>query len=140
MIIEICSLKRAVDLAEQARVKTSVISITSKEEDDVVFPDNPHILSVLHLKFNDLTDEYDEEGIPYGRPLPQPEDLAGLKAFVSSLTCDHLIVHCREGRSRSAAVAKAVCQFRKQADELCSQEELSPNPLVYALACRELGI
>jgi predicted protein tyrosine phosphatase len=140
MIIEVCSQKMAINLAEQTRVKTSIISITSKEAVDVVFPDNPNIQSVLHLKFNDLTDEYDEEGIPYGCPLPQPEDFAGLKGFVINLTCDLLIVHCWEGKSRSAAVAKAICMFRGQTCDLRSQEELSPNPLVYGLACRELGI
>ena len=140
MIIEICSRKKAIELAEQTHVRTSIISIVSKEEDHVVFPENPNILCVLHLKFNDLTDEYDEEGIPYDRPLPQPEDFSGLKGFITDLTCNLLIVHCWEGKSRSAAVAMAVCRFRNQAEELRSDEELSPNPLVYALACRELGI
>ena len=111
MVIEICSRKRAIDLAEQTCVKTSIISITSKEEGNVVFPENPNIMSVLHLKLNDLTDEYDEEGLPYGRPLPQIEDFAGLKEFIADLMCDCLIIHCQEGKSRSAAVAKAVCRF-----------------------------
>ncbi len=140
MIIEVCSKKRAIELVGQAEGKTSILSIVSKEDEDVVFPDNSNILSVLHLKFNDLTDEYDEEGIPYGRPLPQPEDLAGLKEFVAGLTCDCLIVHCWEGRSRSAAVAKAIYRFRGGIDEFYMQEDAVPNPLVYALACRTLGI
>ena len=140
MIIEICSRKRAVELAGQTRVKTSIISIVSREDEDVVFPDNPNILSVLHLIFNDLTDEYDEEGIPYGRPLPKPEDFSGLKEYAAGLACDLLIVHCWEGKTRSAAVAKAVCRFMGLSCDLCSKEELSLNPLVYALACRELGI
>lgn len=140
MIIQVYNQKQAVEYAESAGSETSIISITSKEDMDVVFPANPNVVSVLHMKFNDLTDEYDEEGIPYGRPLPQPEDFAGLKAFVAGLACDTLIVHCWEGKSRSAAVAKAICMFRGQTCDLRSQEELSPNPLVYGLACRELGI
>lgn len=140
MIIEVCSQKMAINLAEQTRVKTSIISITSKEAVDVVFPDNPNIQSVLHLKFNDLTDEYDEEGIPYGCPLPQPEDFAGLKGFVINLTCDLLIVHCWEGKSRSAAVATAIYEFRGRKDNLYIKQDALLNPRVYVLARRELGI
>ena len=72
-------------------------------------------------------------------PAP-PEDFSGLKEFAAGLACDLLIVHCWEGKSRSAAVAKAVCRFMGLSCDLCSKEELSLNPLVYALACRELGI
>ena len=139
MVIQICSQSGALQLAETARTKTSIISITSKEEKDVPFPENPEIQSVLHLKFNDLTEEYDEEGIPYGRPLPKQEDFAGLKEFTDALRCDCLIVHCWEGTSRSAAVARAVCEYRGCRDTICTQRTIFPNILVYRLACRELG-
>ena len=134
------SWKQAVEYAESAGSETSIISITSKEDMDVVFPANSNVVSVLHMKFNDLTDEYDEEGIPYGRPLPQPEDFAGLKAFVAGLACDTLIVHCWEGKSRSAAVATAIYEFRGRKDNLYIKQDALPNPRVYALARRELGI
>ena len=64
MQIDVCSREAAVRLAAEAAEKVSIISITSKEEPDVGFPENPNIVSVLHLKFNDLTEEYDGEGIP----------------------------------------------------------------------------
>lgn len=140
MTITICSQPEALELTEKTQAGTAVISITSLDEKDVEFPDDPHIQAVLHLKCNDLTEEYDEEGIPYGRPLPRQEDLAGLREFVTRLSCDHLIVHCWEGASRSAAVAKAVYEFRGKVDEIRAGRVLSPNPLVYTLACRELGI
>lgn len=92
------------------------------------------------MKFNDLTDEYDEEGIPYGRPLPQMEDFAGLKSFVEKLTCEILIVHCFEGKSRSAAVAVAISEFRGRKDDLRIRKDALPNSRVYDLACGELGI
>ena len=41
-----------------------------------------HIQEILHLKCNDLEEEYDEEGIPYGRPLPKPEDFSVISALV----------------------------------------------------------
>ena len=140
MIIEICSLERALKLASEAGPPTAVISITSKEEKDVPFPDASCVTAVLRLKFNDLFEEYDDEGIPYGRPLPRREDFRGLREFVSGLSCARLIVHCREGISRSAAVAKAVFEYRKGADEIRSEKHICPNPLVFSLARRELGI
>ena len=140
MVIHICSQAGALELVREAKVRTSVISITSKEERDVDFPDNPNLVSVLRLKFNDLREEYDGDGIPYGRPLPVPADFSGLRKFAAGLSCDCLVVHCWEGTSRSAAVAKAVYRYRGSRDEICTEKDISPNPLVYDLACRELGI
>ena len=140
MIIQVYNQKQAVEYAESAGSETSIISITSRGDMDVVFPSNPNVVSVLHMKFNDLTDEYDEEGIPYGRPLPQPEDFTGLKSFVEKLTCEILIIHCFEGKSRSAAVARAIYEFLGSKDDLRIRKDAVPNPRVYDLACRELGI
>ena len=139
MRIEICSLGRAIELAASAEEETAVISIVSTDEKDVEFTANPHVGAILHLKFNDLSAEYDEEGIPYGEPVPVREDFAGLKSFVDALCCGQLIVHCREGASRSAAVAAAVWEYRGGRDELRKGQDFRPNPLVYTLASRELG-
>jgi len=139
MVITVCSQAEALELVKRVRKETAVISITSLEEDDVVFPENSYITSVLRLKFNDLTEEYDEEGIPYGRPLPKQEDFNGLKKFVTGLSREDLIIHCWEGTSRSAAVAKAIYESRGSRDVLQTREKYAPNPLVYILACRELG-
>ena len=49
-----------------------------------------------------------------------------------------MIIHCWEGMSRSAAVAKAVYEYRGRADELCAEDGVRPNSLVYELARREL--
>jgi predicted protein tyrosine phosphatase len=140
MIIEVLNQKQAIEYAGFTGMSTSIISITSREDADVYFPENPNIVSILHMKFNDLTEEYDEEGIPYGRAMPQPEDFAGLSAFVTGLTCDILIVHCWEGKSRSVAVATAIYDFRGRKDELRIKKEAVPNPRVYMLAFRELEI
>ncbi len=140
MRIEVCSQADALLLAAGAEEKTAVVSITSTGDGPVAFAENPNIEAILRLSFNDLVTEYDEEGFPYGLPLPVQADLAGLKAFVDSLSCRWLIVHCWEGTSRSAAVAAAVCEYRGRQDELRTRQRFAPNPLVYALACRELGI
>ena len=115
MIIEICSQKSAIEQAPHIQDNTSIISIVSSDERDVIFCQNDKIGGILHLKFNDLKAEYDDEGIPYGRPLPRSKDLAGLRQFVEGLQCDRLLTMLIHNR-------------------------FAPNPLVYRLACSELGI
>ena len=138
MIIQVCSQAEALALAAEVREKTAVISITSTGDEDLVFPDNSEIEAILHLKINDLVSEFDEEGLPYGRPLPQLSDFSKLRDFVTELTCDRLIVHCWEGASRSTAVARAIFEFRGGRDELLPGLRFAPNPLVYSLACQAL--
>ena len=140
MTIQVVSQAEALALAAEAKEKTAIISITSTGDEALTFPGNPNIEGILHLSFNDLVAEYDEEGFPYGRPLPKQADLAGLKAFVDGLSCQRLIVHCWEGTSRSAAVAVAIHAYRGKKDTLQFSHRFAPNPLVYSLACREMGL
>ena len=140
MIIEICGQETAIGLVAGALERTLVISITSTEDEDVAFPANENVAAILRLRFNDLTEAFDEDGFPYGRPLPEQRDFEGLKAFVDALEGERLIVHCWEGVSRSAAVATAIFEARGGVDHLKTHGRYAPNPRVYALACRELGI
>ena len=140
MTIEICGRDAAIERVANARERTEIISITSMDEADVAFPPSACVASILRLKFNDLTEAFDDEGMPYGRPLPQQRDFDGLRAFVDALDGERLIVHCWEGASRSAAVAAAVHAYRGGADALMTHARFAPNPRVYALACRELGV
>lgn len=140
MTIEVMSQAEALALAAQAKERTAIVSITSTGDGALAFPENPNIEGILHLSFNDLVSAYDEEGFPYGRPLPQQADFAGLKAFVDGLSCQRLIVHCWEGTSRSAAVAAAIHAYRGGQDTLLKGRRFAPNPLVYDLARRELGL
>lgn len=140
MVIQVCSQKEALALASEVSEKMAIISIVSTEDADLSFPANPSVEAILHLKFNDLVSEADEDGFPYGRPLPQFSDFSGLKDFVDSLTCDRLIVHCWEGASRSAAVAQAVYDVRGRRDAFQPGPVFRPNPLVYGLVCQALEI
>ena len=140
MIIEICSQKNALERAASLQEDTAIISIVSLDEKDVVFSDSDRIMGVLRLRFNDLKEECDEDGIPYGRPLPRSRDFDGLRRFVENLHCERLLIHCWEGTSRSAAVAAAVYEFRGKKDTMLTHSRFDPNPLVYILACSELGI
>ena len=94
MMIEICGQETAVSLVANARERFSVISITATEDGDVAFPANENAVAILRLRFNDLTEAYDEDGFPYGRPLPEQGDFEGLKTFVDALDGERLIVHC----------------------------------------------
>ena len=140
MIIEICSQKIAQERVASLQEDTAIISIVSLDEKDAAFSDNDRIIDVLRLKFNDLKEEYDEDGIPYGRPLPRSGDFNGLRSFVDNLYCERLLIHCWEGSSRSAAVAAAVYEYRGKKDMMLTHSRFNPNPLVYILACSELGI
>ena len=140
MVIQVCSQKEALSLASEVSEKTAIISIVSAGDEDLSFPANPAVEAILHLKFNDLVTEVDEDGFPYGRPLPQLSDFSGLKDFVDNLTCDRLIVHCWEGASRSAAVAQAICDARGRREAFQPGPVFRPNPLVYSLACQALEI
>lgn len=138
MIIEICSQERAEKEAAMPDSEMEIISITSTDQEDVKFaPEFPEN-KILRLKFNDLQSEYDEDGVPYGRPVPKPEDFAGLKDFLDRLDCERLLIHCWEGESRSAAVAAAVYEYRAYVDHMYTYQRFIPNQLVYARACHEL--
>ena len=138
MIIEICSQERAEKEAAMPDMDIAVISITSTEQEDVKFaPEFPES-RILRLKFNDIQSEYDEDGIPYGRPVPKYEDFAGLKKFLDRLDCGRLLIHCWEGESRSAAVAAAVYEYRACVDKMYTYQRFRPIPRVYAQACHEL--
>lgn len=140
MIIEICSYERAAEAAFAHPADTAFISITSKDQKDAAFVHELPEGTVLSMHFNDLYEEYDEDGIPYGRPLPKQDDFKGLKEFIDSLQCAKLIIHCNEGISRSAAVSAAVYEYRGCRDTLLTHQRFAPNRLVYALACGELGM
>ncbi len=140
MTIEICGRDAAIGRVASARERTSIISITSTDEADVAFPTSACVAVILRLKFNDLTAAFDDEGMPYGRPLPQPSDFDGLRPFVDALDGERLIVHCWEGVSRSAAVAAAIHAYRGGSDRLVTCARFAPNPRVYAMACRALGM
>lgn len=125
---------KAIEMSKTFKNKTSIISITCPDDDNVIFADNPNIISVFRMKFNDVTSE------EYGIPVPVQDNFNGLKAFVDTLTCDDLVVHCGAGVSRSAAVAAAINDYLELGYNIFGNINYHPNHLVYSLACTELGI
>lgn len=71
--------------------------------------------AVLRVSFDDV-DPLDSSDYPVNPAdeaiAMQPEHARQIAAFVRSLPrdCDTLVIHCRYGQSRSAAVARAVCE------------------------------
>ena len=116
--------------------RMAVISITNKLDEVVAFPENPNVIEIYRMKFDDEVSS-EKNG-------PVQSDFDGLKEFADSIIgkADTLIVHCAAGMSRSPAVAEALVKYFRD-EEVEYVEPDYPhkrNPLVYSLACRELGI
>lgn len=134
MKILILSEMAAIKYAKTTKVSTSIISITSTLEDDVVFEYNKNIKNIFRMKFNDVLDDNSDFAHP------KQSDFNGLKNFIDNLDCELLIVHCFAGVSRSAAVAAAIFKYFKSNINLFEHKDYEPNVLVYNLACKELNI
>lgn len=105
---------------------------------------SPGWLALHRAAFDDIDpedhelDEYflddDEDYVPMAMAQAQ-----AIAAFVGAVEprCSALVVHCRFGQSRSAAIAKAVCVARGL--YFPRNYEL-PNPYVYRLMCRAFGM
>ena len=128
------------DLAWKSTVapteKIAIISITNKLDKDVIFPDNANIMGIYRMKFDDEVSSK-ENG-------PVQSDFDGLKEFADNIIgkADTLIVHCAAGMSRSPAVAEALVKYfsAEKPEYIEPDYPHKRNPLVYRLACRELGV
>lgn len=85
-------------------------------------------------EFDDFFEDDDYEYVPMS--MAQATAIARFVVAVER-QCTSLVVHCRFGQSRSLAIAKAVCAARRL--RFPHHHEL-PNPYVYRLMCRALGI
>lgn len=111
--------QEAMELHVRPQGDTAIISITNHGKPIAVIPDGFH--SVLRLEFDDLYEEYFGEpvgSVPdmcasgpllrFGEVLPDARHAQQIVDFIrnAELTkCEHIIVHCHAGVSRSAAVA-----------------------------------
>ncbi len=138
MEMKIMPQRIAEEISKDLDVKTSIISIVGRTEDDAVFSDNKNIDKIFRMRFPDcVTDMKFKGGI---LKAPMQEDFVGLKEFVDSLSCDMLIVHCGAGYSRSAAVAAAINDYLNLGYEIFGNPNYCPNPTVYKCCQNELGI
>jgi len=107
--------------AEQAKpdLNVAVISITSPGDEPAKIQNGFH--DVLRVAFDDLYEETLKETVGdvpdlcpkgpvywHGLLLPNYDHAKEIIQFLDELVCDHVIVHCHAGVSRSAAVAQFI--------------------------------
>lgn len=138
MKLEIMSQRGAEKEAEILNEKTSIISITCPDEDDVTFADNKNIDKIFRMRFFDVINDVELDDNYY--PAPKQEDFTGLKEFVDNLDCERLIVHCRAGYSRSAGVAAAINEYLKLGYKIFGNGRYCPNATAYSCCMKEFGI
>lgn len=86
----------------EPQAPTAIISITEPGSDPVRFKGK--YLAVLRLSFQDFTKD-DGRGVAFS--MEHAEKVAEFSRWLHDLPTDvELVVHCQEGRSRSAAVAQ----------------------------------
>lgn len=125
------SEKMAISYASLIKKKSVIISIVSKGENSVIFPNNNNIVDIFRLYINDLDKDVD------GHKAPIQQDFDGLKEFIDKYKDCDFIIHCGAGVSRSPAVAIAIGEYLGQ-DTREIQERSIPNRLVYRLVMYEL--
>ena len=137
MELMILSQQQAEEMAPLLNIKTSIISITSPDDEDVKFQYNKNIDKIFRMKFHDIITDMKIE--PFIKA-PRQEDFAGLKDFVDSLDCDLLIVHCAAGQSRSAAVGAAINEYLNLGYKIFGDTRFCPNHTVYKCCMKEFKI
>ena len=128
----------AEEISKEINIKTSIISITGPDEDDVKFAKNENIDKIFRMRFNDIEHDLEMNGIKYQAPVQS--DFTGLKAFVDNLDCELLVIHCGAGVSRSAAVGAAINEYLNLGYQIFNNPNFFPNMTVYSCCMEELGI
>lgn len=106
--------------------KHIVISITSEDSMETVIPPNNNRLSVLHMKFDDVSD-IDERFLYFTRA-QAVEILEFVEKFVNQVSL--IVVQCQAGLSRSVAVASALSKIINYVDDGIYTKGI-PNMFVY---------
>ena len=91
----------------QIKEKHIVISISGSGDEETIIPPNPHRLSQLFLKFDDIEDIMDNY-IFFDRSMAQ-EILDFVEKYCNQISL--VIVQCQAGLSRSVAVASALSKI-----------------------------
>lgn len=128
--LAVLSEEQAIFLSEKIKKDFCIISITNTFDEDVKFSNNPHLLKVLNLKFNDLEHDDLENDIK----APTLENFKNLKDFVDSIDNCILIIHCFTGESRSAGLAAAINEYLNLGYDILDDKDFKVNKRVYKLA------
>ena len=110
----------------QIKEKHIVISISGSGDEETIIPPNPHRLSQLFLKFDDIEDIMDNY-IFFDRSMAQ-EILDFVEKYCNQISL--VIVQCQAGLSRSVAVASALSKIINFSDDYIFTRGI-PNMFVY---------
>ena len=104
---------------------TIIVSITSPGGPEIDFGSRPDLLGVLHLHFADI-DYPDSSAMSL-------EDADAILDFIEEYSQRYaqVIVHCYEGKSRSAGVAAALQYLLLGRDDIHGDWHYRPNALCY---------
>lgn len=138
----LCELA-AIQYSKEISNKSIFVSITCPNEDNVKFAKNDNILDVINLKFNDLDEDYEINGVVLEKP--SQEDMNGLKDFVDKYKddVDEIVIHCGAGASRSPGLGKALIDYLNDDSIECNidfEEYDGYNKRVCSLCKNEFGI
>lgn len=128
--LAVLSEEQAIFLSRKIKKDFCIISITNTFDRNIKFSNNPHLLKVLNLKFNDLESNDTKNNIK----APTLEDFKNLKNFVDSIDNCILIIHCFAGESRSAGLAAAINEYLNLGYDILDDKDFRINKRVYKLA------
>ena len=127
MIITVMSRKGAYEFSKtNPAEKTVIISITGFEEEENEFVEQPNIIDILRLKFDDVG--------PNDPHSFQPEYAEEIVEFVDRYKdeAERILVHCGAGVSRSAGVGAAIAYvLNGDNDEFFHSNFYVPNQYVF---------
>ena len=151
MNIEIMSREALMELAKEPFPEgTSIISITNTEDADVILEHQPD--RMMHLKFDDVSDEIFEELLGRKPNVREMHQIASrfhmlsnaqtqqMADFVLSMRNEGtLICQCEHGQSRSAAVAASVEEYcHHRGVHIFADPRYCPNKYVFRKLLRNL--
>ncbi len=123
MIFDVMSERDAIAFSHEEDILPCVIiSITNPGDADIVFADNPEIKAVLNMKFYDSVEEL------YGSiTMPDAERIvAFVREWASRV--EEIVIHCKEGVSRSAAVCAALMKHMNGDDSEIWEDKMRYHP------------
>lgn len=127
MHVSIMNRQQASEFTHQQHTDPYIlISITDTNLPPNTFGDDPMLIGVLPLKFDD-TEENEPNHIT-------DEQAHAIVKFVKKFdqTISHIVVHCEGGVSRSAGIAAALCLHYNNDDwDIFNNVHLAPNMTCY---------
>ncbi len=129
MIFDVMSKIEAIEFSKVEDILPCIIiSITNPGDEDIKFYPNSQIKDILSIKFFDSIDDLPDA--------MREEDALKIKNFIDKWKnkIQHIVIHCEEGISRSAGVAKALMLYlNNNNQEILNNKRYYPNERCFRL-------